>query len=126
MLARLPDEYNYCYILSDIHSHSGTVNTCLHMSQKPSRLSVPARKLYIGQLLKCSRSENEDLDSNQGNWKYMTSELSLVFNQVWIQGVVISATKDRSDVIVDDGTGIVLLTGINRIIKDVKFCEGNP
>lgn len=96
------------------------------MSIKPSRLESPAQKLYIGQLLNCVQSEGDER-INQWKWRYTinTTDFCLVFNQVWVQGFV-TVTMNKSDIVIDDGTGIVLLTGIDKIYKEKSFNKGKP
>lgn len=88
------------------------------MSQKQlTLLNTPARKFFIRQLLSCSLQHNGGIIHPNLYGKEITT-------QVWIQGVVVLVSSDRNDLVLDDGTGVIHVTGFTKILKDLYLHKG--
>ena len=88
------------------------------MSQKQLPiLRTPARKFFIRQLLCCSLQHNGGILHPNLYGKEITT-------QVWVQGVVVLVSPDRNDLVLDDGTGVIHVTGVTKIAKDLYLHTG--
>ena len=91
------------------------------MSQKQAfSLNSPAKKFFASQLLHCSSSDNE----NAGQWLYNNRNLKIFFSQVWVQGIVVLVSADGNGFFLDDGTGIVEINGVVKLVKDFFLHKG--
>ncbi|XP_074610763.1 recQ-mediated genome instability protein 2-like isoform X1 [Acropora palmata] len=88
------------------------------MSQKQlPLLNTPARKFFIRQLLGCSLQHN-------GGIIHPNLYGKEIITQVWVQGVVVLVSPDRNDLVLDDGTGVIYVTGFTKIVKDLYLHKG--
>lgn len=95
------------------------------MSERISILNTPARRFFAAQLKYCSQVENDETGNLKDEWIYRGNKgSSMTFSQVWIQGFVVLVSTDGNDILVDDGTGIVHVTGVNKLVKNVKINKG--
>lgn len=91
------------------------------MSQRQTfSLDSPARKFFACQLQHCSLS----YDGNEGQWLYENGGLKFCFNQIWVQGIVVLVRADGNDFLLDDGTGIIEVTGVTKLVKDFNLHKG--
>lgn len=95
------------------------------MSEKTSLLDIPSRRFFATQIVNCIQQENESSGQKVDKWIYCDkSGSSVSFNQVWIQGFIVLVSADGNDILVDDGTGIVHVTGLNKLLKNVSVTKG--
>lgn len=99
------------------------------MSQKPSSsqslLSLPAKKFFAAQIPSCSQNNKDSASSNIEEWMYKSNRrTSISFSQIWIQGIVVLVSSDGNDMLVDDGTGIVHVTGLIKLVKNLLITKG--
>ncbi|XP_001631092.2 uncharacterized protein LOC5510643 [Nematostella vectensis] len=98
------------------------------MSQKQqalSRLSMPAIKLFVNQVQHCQQVSDRG-SSPLYEWVCcgISGQEGLGLSQVWLQGYIVKLFDDNNDFLLDDGTGVAHITGVNKLVKNVLFKEG--
>jgi hypothetical protein len=76
--------------------------------------NVKERKSFVCELYQCKKVNQSFKLSNQ------------VFNQIWLQGIVIKLNQNEDYILLDDNTGTVKIENCNRMPKiweNIK--EGN-
>jgi hypothetical protein len=100
------------------------------MSQKPtcshSGLNAPAKKFFAAQIRSCIQANKEaSVPFNGDEWTYKCNVRSPIsFSQIWVQGIVVLVSADGNDMLLDDGTGIIYVTGITKLLKNVLIAKG--
>ena len=100
------------------------------MSQKTNSskgiLNTPAKKFFVGQIACCTPINKETSGPyNADEWLYQSLQGSAIsFTQAWVQGFVVLVSADGNDVLIDDGTGIIHVTGVIKLVKNVNIFKG--
>lgn len=99
------------------------------MSQKSSSshswLNLPAKKFFAAQIPSCFQTNKDSASNNIDEWTYKSNRrTSISFSQIWIQGIVVLVSSDGNDMLIDDGTGIVHVTGLIKIVKNALITKG--
>ncbi|XP_031558815.1 recQ-mediated genome instability protein 2-like [Actinia tenebrosa] len=106
------------------------------MSQRPSSISSshsrlnsglnsPAKKFFAAQIPSCVQTNKDSSSNNTDEWTYKSNRRSSIsFSQIWVQGIVVLVSTDGNDMLIDDGTGIVYVTGLIKLVKNILISKG--
>ncbi|CAG5131808.1 unnamed protein product [Candidula unifasciata] len=89
-----------------------------------SYLKLPSQKI-LAKHLRCCTATQETAGREQSIWKCQLGHRSFTVSpSVWIQGTVVQVSDCGSKVIVDDGTGIVILSDCDKVCSKVMLTKG--
>ena len=82
------------------------------------KLDTPAKKFFACQLAENSPWFNQALRDSSNK------SVVVRHHHVWCQGRVVLVSADGNNLLLDDGTGILLATGATKIVNDLSICKG--
>ena len=100
-----------------------------------SILKLPVYKVFLEQILKAEKLVSDNLQFNQWlitfnckdnipkSFDHVTSKTEVIVSNVWIQGKVLYVDNDV--LVIDDETGIALVTGLSRLPQAMKNLKVN-
>ncbi|BFZ16637.1 hypothetical protein BsWGS_19676 [Bradybaena similaris] len=89
-----------------------------------SYLKLPSQKI-LAKHLRCCTAAQARAGSEHCIWKCeLGNRCFTISPSVWIQGTVVEVSDSGSTVIIDDGTGIVMLSECDKVCSKVSVTKG--